>query len=435
MKDKQKDLRVRHPFAWFYCAFWYLLICLPLSGCAAVDEADETQMTVALEEQETLNFYIWSDEESYVRQVTEAYNMLKGWEAVRLHVIPNDEHEEWLANYDPDCGADLVGLRGNANLVEMQSKGALLGLSQYLKNGELDVTTFGNMYNEIIYQGEYYAVPTRSTCWVLYYNKELFDEAGIPYPGEMTWEEYLALAEQMTWGEGEAQVWGGYFPPWIYHMSAIQSGYYLLDDDLEPVEESLELLNRLYESGTHVPYEQIKDRGDDCRYDFEKGNIAMMVNGEWLVNMLLEDEAAGHSVPDWDIAPLPVPEGVEVGTTVGMYQFAAITSTCSRPDEAFEFLTFLSGQQGAEIYARNAVIPAFSSDEIVEIYAEASGTKHSDIFFDAKKIQEQPMWYGYDRLLSMFKEYADKYLSGEDSLRHVMDDFEEERREVLRPSA
>lgn len=218
-------------------------------------------------------------------------------------------------------------------------------------------------------------------------------------------------------------------------MSAIQSGYYLLDDDLEPVEESLELLNRLYESGTHVPYEQIKDRGDDCRYDFEKGNIAMMVNGEWPVNMLLEDEAAGHSVPDWDIAPLPVPEGVEVGTTVGMYQFAAITSTCSRPDEAFEFLTFLSGQQGAEIYARNAVIPAFSSDEIVEIYAEASGTKHSDIFFDAKKIQEQPMWYGYDRLLSMFKEYADKYLSGEDSLRHVMDDFEEERREVLRPSA
>lgn len=50
MKDKQKDLRVRHPFAWFYCAFWYLLICLPLSGCAAADEADETQMTVALEE-------------------------------------------------------------------------------------------------------------------------------------------------------------------------------------------------------------------------------------------------------------------------------------------------------------------------------------------------------------------------------------------------
>ncbi len=419
--------------------FWRMLCCfaacLLLSGCAGGGKTEEARQTERPEKRETLDFYIWSDEESYVGQAAEAYNMLKGWEAVRLHVIPNQEHEEWLNQYDPSCGADLIGLRGNANLVEMENKGALLGLTEYLKDSDLDVTAFGNMYNEIAYEGEYYALPTRSTCWALFYNKELFDEAGLPYPTQMTWDEYLELAEKMTWTDGEEQVWGGYFPPWIYYISAIQEGYYLLDDDLEPVEESLALLNRMYESGTHMPYEQIKDRGDDCRYDFEKGNIAMMANGEWMVNMLLEDAEAGRSVPEWDIAPLPVPEGTEGGITVGMYQFAAITSTCSAPEEAFEFLIFLCGKQGAEIYARNAVIPAYSSEEIRDIYGEASGTAHSDIFFWAQKVQEQPMWYGYDRLLSLFKEDAEKYLMGEITLQEAMGDFEEGRKEILRSSS
>lgn len=379
----------------------------------------------------TLQYYIWKDEEPYIREVVNAWNALQGREAVVLHVIKNSDHEAWLKAYDESVQADLIGLRGNSNVLELQQKGHLLGLGPYIQKSGLDVKNYGNMFNEITCDGEYYALPTRSTCWALYYNKTLFDQKGIAYPNGMTWKEYLALARKMTWEENGTKIWGGYYPPWNYNMEAAQNGYYLLDDNLKPTEQCLAMINSLYQSGSHVPYAEIKDRGDDCRYDFEEGNIAMIINGEWLANMLLEDEAAGKSVPEWDIAPLPVPDNAKGKISVGQYQFAGISAHCQYPEEAFAFLEFLCGNPGAKIYAGNAVIPAYYSDEIREIYKEALRGKNANVFFEAEKNQEQPMWNGYNRLMEIYTKEAEAYLMGEISLSEAMEQFEQERMVLL----
>ncbi len=415
----------------------FTLTVLWLSGCGGEEkmqeEAREQAQRTWESENVSLDFYTWSDEENYVSQVVEAYNSLKGREAVRLHIIPNDLHEQWIESYIPGVKVDLIGLRGNTNLLALQDKGVLLDLSPYIHRSDLDVTAYGNMYNEIEYEGGYYGLPARSTSWVLYYNKELFDAAGVPYPEEMTWEEYLKLSQKMFSEEGENTVWGGYYLPWIYHMSAIQKGCYLLDDDLDPIKESLALTKKLYDSGSHVPYEIVKDRDDDNRYDFEEGNIAMLINGEWLANMLLEDEEAGYSMPDWDIAPLPVPEGVEKGTTVGMYQFVGMTTACEYPEEAFEFLKFLCGEEGAEIYARNGIIPAWSNEEIRQIYADSVQGKNTDVFFETQRIAEQPMWKGYNQMMDMFKKDAELYIEEACTLDEAMEAYKNARNEVFGP--
>ena len=157
----------------------------------------------------------------------------------------------------------------------------------------------------------------------------------------------------------------------------------------------------------------------------------MLVCGEWLANMFLEDQAEGIAVPEWGIAPLPVPDGVEAGTSIGMYQFAGITSVCRDPEAAFEFLQFLCGPQGAQIYARNGIIPGYSNEEIQEIYLDAVGTEDARIFFDAKRIQEQPVWEGYDQLTELFKEDACEFLEGNCELDEIMERFQEQREEVF----
>ncbi len=408
-------------------------VCI-LGGCEGKGKATESEKTrVQKDDREPLKFSIWSDEETYVRDVVEAYNALKGYEAISLEVIPNSQHEAWINAYTDDYGTDIIGLRGNSQLLQFHKKQQLLGLTAYIKESDLDIRNYGTMVNEITCDGEYYALPTRSTCWALYYNRKLFADKGVPEPGQMTWEEYLDLAEKMT--SQNPEIWGGYYPPWIYNISAIQRGYYLLDDELEPVREGLELMENMYFSGTHMPYDDIKDRGDFCRQDFEKGNIAMMICGEWLANMFLEDQAAGIAVPEWGIAPLPVPEGVEAGTSIGMYQFAGLTSVCKDPESAFEFLEFLCGPQGAKIYARNAIIPGYSNEEIQEIYREAVGTEEADVFFEARRIQEQPMWYGYDQLTTLFKEDVNELLEGECSLDELMESFRKQREKVFVKSA
>lgn len=403
---------------------------LLLCGCAEDGRAQQEEKADGYDDGVTLDYYIWSDEETYVRKVVEAWNALQGREAVRLHVIPNGEHDDWLRDYNESVGADIVGLRGNSHVVKLQQRGLLLGLREYLRESDLDVTAYGNMYNSITIDNEFYAIPTRSTCWVLYYNLELFDQAGIPYPGQMTWQEYEELALTMTRGDGDDKIWGGYFPMWIPQFSAIQKGYYLLDDDMESVRESLELMDRLYRN-SHMSYEDIRIRDNDYCQDFEKGNIAMMVNGEWLANQFVEDEAEGIYVPEWGVAPVPVPRGVEAGTTVGMYQFAGITTTCPCPEEAFAFLEFSCGKQGAKIYARDAIIPAYSDEEIRQIYEEALGRESAEVFFEAKRIVEQPMWNDYDLLIEEFRRLADEYLMGELSVDETMERFEGYREEIL----
>lgn len=420
---------------------WILAVVLVMAGfilwsCRSWKEQDSDQSNPIAEgdiplTQAVLQYYIWEDEEMYIREVVNAWNTLQGREAVVLHVIANGDHEAWIKEFNEKSPVDLVGLRGNANVLELQQKGYLLGLGPYIRKSSLDIKAYGNMFNEITCDGEYYALPTRSTCWALFYNRTLFDEKGIPYPDLMTWEEYLELAKEMTWEEEGKKVWGGYYPPWNYNMEAAQRGYYLLDDNLEPTAQCLAMINSLYESGSHVPYEEVKDRGDDCRYDFEEGNIAMIINGEWLANMLLEDEAAGRNVPEWDIAPLPVPDHAKGKISVGQYQFAGISASCQHPEEAFAFLEFLCGNPGARIYASKAVIPAYYSDELRSIYEEALSGKNASVFLEAERNQEQPMWNGYNTLMDLFKMIAEDYLMGEIALPEAMERFEEERMALL----
>lgn len=63
------------------------------------------------------------------------------------------------------------------------------------------------------YQGEFYAPPIKNSCHVLFYNKTLLDNAGIPYPStdpneRLTWEELVPMAQQIMDASGDPTVFG-----------------------------------------------------------------------------------------------------------------------------------------------------------------------------------------------------------------------------------
>ena len=125
-----------------YRAFVMVLTCVSflLCGCTGEEYVQHAKSEDGCDEDVTLDYYIWSDEETYVRKVVEAWNALQGREAVRLFVIPNDEHDDWVENYGESVEADIVGLRGNSHVIKFQQRGFLLGLREYLKASDLDVT-------------------------------------------------------------------------------------------------------------------------------------------------------------------------------------------------------------------------------------------------------------------------------------------------------
>lgn len=383
-----------------------------------------------------LSFYIWDDEKAYITQVVDQYNSSQSKVKINLTVIPSEEYDDKLkVLLAADSDVDLVDIRGLSQVTTYASTGSLLDITDRIASSGLDTSRYGDMWKTANVDGKNYALPTRTTCWELYYNKDLFDKAGIDYPKQMTWEEYGDLAKKLQEKTG---VNGGYWVPWIFQFAAVQQGVYVDCDDSEndKLAYSLQLLNRFYNvDKTHMSYADMTANNPEYLGEFENGKCAMLPNGEWCVQMLLADEASGAGKVNWQVAPMPVPDGVEPGTTWGQFQFAAVTSTCKHPDEAFDFLKYLCGEEGSVIYSKNGMIHAYSGDNAKAAYMKAAGKDCVSVFFDAKKIQEAPNTVGYDEILNAFNENAQLYLLGEKTIDETMTNFAKQKDEIKAKNA
>ncbi len=410
-----------------YCT---ILLSAPLlSSCVSSSEnvQETSDITSA-----TLRVLVWADEFDYVSAVAEAYNAISNGITVQIIPASNDSYEDNLETLLADSTYDLVGTKGIAKTVQLSTNRLLLDITDYVKSSisssTIDISAYGNMFNDITYNGRYYAFPTRTTCWALFYNKHLFDQAGIPYPEQMTWDEYADLALSLT--NHEKGIYGGYFLPWLPSCIALQSGSYLTDDDLTPLHNSLEYLNSLYTSGSHVSFhemEEIEDPPEDVYNIFESGCIAMVPNGEWMVNILSSDAASGKTDVDWDIAPMPIAPGQEDNTTWGQYQYMGICSSTKYPDAAYDFLSFLCGKRGAEIYAANSIVSAYSDNDTITSYLQTSRHESARYFFEAKKIQEQLPIQGYQEMIVSCRNVSDAYFAGTITLDEALSQFSAER--------
>lgn len=405
------------------------------AGTESGDSTDAAETTEAADsgEKVDLSFYIWNDEENYISKVVDEYNASQDKVNVNLNVIASSDYDDKLkVMLAGDTDVDLVDIRGVAQMTTYANQGALLDISDRITAGSLDTSNYGDMWSQADVDGKYYALPTRTTCWALFYNKDLLKQAGVEEPGQMTWEEYVDYSQKVADGLGDAtaedgtKVRAGLWVPWIYHFYAVQHGEYANNADTTNIQKSLELLNTFYSNGTHYSYADISSSTFDYFSEFENGHCALLPNGEWVVNMMMNAEAAGETSVDWEVAPMPVPEGVEDGTSWGQFQFAAVTAGSKHPDEAYDFLQYLCGENGSKIYASTGMIHAYSSEGAEQALIDASGKESAKVLFEAKKVSEQPNTEGYDEYLNSLNENAQLYFLGEEDIDTCMNDFKDQ---------
>lgn len=401
-----------------------------IAGCSA--------RKISVEEQNAKDSYqitycTWADEMDYTERLVNAFEA--EFPNIRVNVkyidggMKEPELEEILEKED----IDVIGLKNINDVSYLQRKGYLVNLTEQIAASGINVSCYGNMYNDISDNGRYYCLPMRKTSWVLVYNPDIFKKEGIPTPEHMTWNEFIELAADMTKGSGENKQWGCYFVDWVYNFIGIQEKTYLYDDNLEYLQQSLEMLDCIYnrDMSSMTPDDMKKEYWLDT---FEKGNVAMMPMGEWFVGMVLEDEKAGKTDISWDLAPMPTLEKQKDETTWGTYQLAAITGKCEEKNEvdgAFKFVKFLCGEDGARLYAANGMIPAYVNQDIETLYREAVGTHNADVFFETWPIREKPIFEGYTVLESMLEKEAVSYLEGNQDIETTINNFEQNRKEYF----
>ena len=221
------------------------------------------------------------------------------------------------------------------------TSGSLLNLSKVAKT---DPTFNPGIYYPKAYSAfavgkTQFGLPESYSDVLLFYNKDLFRAAGIPFPtAKWTWKDELAAAKKLT--NASKGVWGDYQPIQFYEFYKVlaQNGGSFFNptktkatfDSPAGIAAAQWLLSK---PGTVMPtQEQQGGLGDDAM--FKLGKLAMWHNGIWQF-------AAMKDAPfQWDVVVEPA------GKVKANHFFAntvAASSKTAHPKEAWAWLKFLAG--------------------------------------------------------------------------------------------
>ena len=218
---------------------------------------------------------------------------------------------------------------------------------------------------------------------VLYYNKDLFDAAGVEYPKpEWTWKEELAAAQKLT--DAANGVWGEFSPVqfWEFYKTVAQSGCSVLSADrtdvtinepgcVESLTWMIDKINKYKISPTDAEMAGVSD-GDL----FKQGKLAMLRTGIWMFSGFKDAPFT------WDIA-------LEPGNTQKAHHFfsngVAVSAKTPNPDAAWKWAQFFTGSpEAAKIrVASSWELPALNDQTLFDEWLAQEPPASREVVFQA----------------------------------------------------
>jgi multiple sugar transport system substrate-binding protein len=134
-----------------------------------------------------------------------------------------------------------------------------------------------------------------------------------------------------------------------------------------------EMVLRMQDAGSLWDYGTLKTAGIHYSSAFLQGSVATMPQGTWFLSTIIDRINSGEAKLRWGIATIPHPNGVEAGWTVGSTTPIAINQASKNKDAAWEFVKFVTGEEGAKFYAQAGAFPSRANSETLTQIANISG--------------------------------------------------------------
>lgn len=337
-------------------------------------------LTTFAAENVTLRFVVWdydmSPEYEEAIKVFEEKNPNINIEVV--DVASKDYGDKLTIMLSAGENFDVFVIKDMPGYSAFTARNYLEPLNSYMEKDGFDPSIYSGLMDEIKIDGKYYGIPFRSDAWILYYNKEIFDKAGVDYPtNDMTWEEFRKKAKQITSGSGNNKIYGAYIHTWksLAMNLAVQTGKHTLaDGEYDFLAPAYELyLKMQYEDKSVMTYGETVTSSAHYRTQFEAGKTGMIYMGTWNIGAMISDAKKGKHDVDWGIVKSPHWPGQEPGTTIANVTPLAINASSEKKDAAWKFIKFVGGEEGAKIFAKHGVLPALKNEAVLNVYTNADG--------------------------------------------------------------
>ncbi|WP_119696402.1 ABC transporter substrate-binding protein [Microbacterium halotolerans] len=325
-------------------------VVLPLAACASggADEADEADLASG-------PIKIWystnEQEIAWGEAVVETWNAENPDEQVTAEAIPSGKSSEDAIGAAITAGNTpcLVYNTAPAAVPAFQKQGGLVNISQTFDDGEsFIIERSGDAADGFRSpDGDLYQVPWKANPFMLYYNKDAFEAAGLDpeNPELSTYDDVLAAAAAIQ--EADSADFALYPPASSDYTNSLfdfypfylanSGGTQLVSDGAatfasEEGMETLEFWRTLYAEG----YSSAEAySGDAWAGPFADGVAAMGIAGPW-------GAAQFDGKVDYGIVPLPTADGmpVEETYTFGDSKNVGLYTSCENQQTAWDFVKF-----------------------------------------------------------------------------------------------
>jgi len=309
---------------------------------------------------------------------------------IKVQLVPvtyAEKENHYITEIQTGSGPDLMHLHG-FSIRSFIEKGFLYDITPFIEQegqtswgGEFIGTWYPQTIELMRFQDRYYALPSDFMAMVLFYNKELFKEAGLdPDQPPKTWDEFLTDAQRLTRdrdGDGMVDTWGfgtvgavdpGFelrFTPILLSHGAT---YFTPDNRCSALnsfaakEAFTFYVNLVAEHGV-VPSDVTTKNPGNVRQQMADEQIGMIIGSGWTIPIVSGLNPELNAAETLAAAPIPIRAGENVQKpTTAWISAWMINKNTKHPQEAWQLLKFMTSKAADEFWFTEARVLSARQD-------------------------------------------------------------------------
>jgi sn-glycerol 3-phosphate transport system substrate-binding protein len=313
------------------------------------------------------------------------------------------------------------------DLVNADYIAPLDGYVAAMDNGDAFIDDFLPAFLDNSYfDGQLWSIPFQRSAVVLYYNVDMFADAGLEPPN--SWQSWADAAQAMTTQEGDTTNWGMLFssdwPYWLFQPLAIGAGQNILIDDCTVAFDAPEVIEAVqFYIDLSAVYgampEGVQANWASSATDFSSGMTSMVTHSSGSLTSIL-------SQAEFEVGVMPYPgkeEGTYASVPGGGNFYILKGAPQEKQDAAWLFIEFLSRPEFVADYSINTGYiahrnSAYETDAMLTYVADVPQALDTKLALDYAGAELALQNLGEVR--TIFHDYIQRAINGEMSAEAAM---------------